>query len=105
MPYSPCGHIERPTPGQSSIRFYFFFPLPLPALPFVDATLTARDVAVDVPLLAAPLLTAVICLFCKRQGVLAERFIAHVDQNSPPRHSSPSFLPVASRLHFPYPHH
>lgn len=46
------------------MNLYFFFPLPLPALPFVDATLTAREVVVDVPLLPAPLFTAVICLFC-----------------------------------------
>ena len=45
--------------------FYFFFPFPLLALPFVDDTLTAREVAVDVPLLPAPLFTAVICLFCE----------------------------------------
>src|ERR1700733_7014491 len=45
--------------------FYFFFPFPLLALPFVDDTLTAREVVVDVPLLPAPLFTAVICLFCE----------------------------------------
>jgi hypothetical protein len=47
------------------LDFYFFFPFPLLALPFVDDTLTAREVAVDVPLLPAPLFTAVICLFCE----------------------------------------
>jgi hypothetical protein len=55
-------------PGQSSLmNCYFFLPFPLLALPFVDATLTAREVVVDVPLLPGPLFTAVICLFYARR--------------------------------------
>ena len=45
------------------IGLHFFLAFGLPPLPVVDATLTAREVAVDVPLLPAPDFTALICLF------------------------------------------